>query len=166
MCNGDVLALLERCYRTTDRYDKEQISPQQIEKVGSSNNTHCQTFYPCIFMKFPSNFSLLTIAPSTPTTHPLSYTLHDNGLRVTHLSTQPVASSLSLVLSIMIPASRIRKSCSIDFPWLSKWAVTVIFLMLACLPMRAWTYRDTILMGNDVRIIIMCYQKHEDKNNY
>ena len=27
MCNGDVLALLERCYRTTDRYDKEQTSP-------------------------------------------------------------------------------------------------------------------------------------------
>ena len=25
--NGDVLALLERCYRTTDRYDKEQTSP-------------------------------------------------------------------------------------------------------------------------------------------
>ena len=24
--NGDVLALLERCYRTTDRYDKEQGS--------------------------------------------------------------------------------------------------------------------------------------------
>ena len=27
MCNGDVLALLERCYQTTDRYDKEQILP-------------------------------------------------------------------------------------------------------------------------------------------
>ena len=27
LCNGDVLALLERCYRTTDRYDKEQTSP-------------------------------------------------------------------------------------------------------------------------------------------
>ena len=27
VCNGDVLALLERCYRTTDRYDKEQTSP-------------------------------------------------------------------------------------------------------------------------------------------
>ena len=30
VCNGDVLtlhALLERCYRTTDRYDKVQISP-------------------------------------------------------------------------------------------------------------------------------------------
>ena len=24
--NGDVLALVERCYRTTDRYDKEQTS--------------------------------------------------------------------------------------------------------------------------------------------
>ena len=27
VCNGDILALLERCYQTTDRYDKEQISP-------------------------------------------------------------------------------------------------------------------------------------------
>ena len=27
VCNGDVLALLERCYQTTDRYDKEQTSP-------------------------------------------------------------------------------------------------------------------------------------------
>ena len=26
-CNGDVLALLERCYWTTDRYDKEKILP-------------------------------------------------------------------------------------------------------------------------------------------
>ena len=27
VCNGDVLALLERCYRTTDRYNKEQTLP-------------------------------------------------------------------------------------------------------------------------------------------
>ena len=27
MCNGNILALLEHCYRTTDRYDKEQTSP-------------------------------------------------------------------------------------------------------------------------------------------
>ena len=27
MYNGDVLALLKRCYRTTDRHDKEQTSP-------------------------------------------------------------------------------------------------------------------------------------------
>ena len=27
VCNGDVLALLERFYRTTDRYDKQQTSP-------------------------------------------------------------------------------------------------------------------------------------------
>ena len=27
VCNGDVLALLERCYWTTDRYDKEETSP-------------------------------------------------------------------------------------------------------------------------------------------
>ena len=27
VCNSDVLALLERCYQTTDRYDKEQTSP-------------------------------------------------------------------------------------------------------------------------------------------
>ena len=33
---GDVLVLLKRCYRTTDRYDKEQTSPLASLKASAS----------------------------------------------------------------------------------------------------------------------------------
>ena len=46
MCNGDVLVLLERCYRTTDRYDKEQTSASDEDSksdggMSAAATGHC-----------------------------------------------------------------------------------------------------------------------------